>query len=142
MMALDSNFLFLSGFFINALMFSILAILSSLYLKSLFPISYSTHRSALSHEPIMRGIGVIYPFILLISNFFFASNSQIFTYVYLLILLTTLIGFYDDFKNISYKKKIVTITLIFILISVLDSKILMFSDFNIIFSIIISLFFF
>jgi UDP-GlcNAc:undecaprenyl-phosphate/decaprenyl-phosphate GlcNAc-1-phosphate transferase len=141
-MNFDNDILFLSGFFINALIFCLLTFLSFFYLKSLFPISYASNRSALKHPPMMRGLGVIYPFVLLISNLLFSLNNQIFTYVYLLILLTTLIGFYDDLKNISYRKKLITITLVFIVVSLLDNEILMFSDFNIIFAIIISLFFF
>ena len=53
-----------------------------------------------------------------------------------------LIGFYDDLKNINYKKKLICLTFIFLTVSIFDNKILMFDEINIFFSLVISLFIF
>ena len=60
-MIIDNHNLF-EGFFINGLTFVILTFIFLKFFKSIFPISTPSTRSALSHESIPRGVGIVFPF--------------------------------------------------------------------------------
>lgn len=141
-MTLNNYLPFIQDIVINFLIFNLLALLCLKLLKSFFPLSISSDRSALSHAPTLRGIGIIFPICLIIFSFLFSRNFQLFNSYYLLILVSTLIGFYDDFKNINYVKKLLSLSLLFIITLSIDNNILIFTNINIFFSILISLTFF
>ena len=91
------NHNFFEGFFINGLTFVTLIFIILKYFKSIFPISTPSIRSALSHDPIPRGIGIIFPISFIVSNFTFHDSTEINISYLSLILCSTLIGFFDDF---------------------------------------------
>ena len=141
-MLVNPNLSLIFSFLINASTFGCLAFISFKFLKSFFPISISSERSALSHIPTIRGIGILFPISLLLSNLFFVQISAILNYNFFLIFTCTLIGFYDDLKNINYAKKLLSLSCLFLFVTLFNKEILIFADFNIILSIIISLFLF
>ena len=77
--------------------------LSSPY-KNLLGVSNSNYKSSKFHLPMVRGIGIIFPIILILSDLVIGS---IFTFVELIVITTsTLIGFWDDKFNLNYKIKL------------------------------------
>lgn len=139
---MTNDLFFIKVFLTNSLIFVILIYFALNYCKSYFPTSIASNRSALSHLPTIRGIGILFPICLILSSILLSEIIDIFNTYYLLILLSTLIGFYDDLKNINYKKKLICLTFIFLTVSIFDNKILMFDEINIFFSLVISLFIF
>lgn len=129
---------FLTSFFV----FILLAFIAFKFFKSFFPISIASDRSALSHPPTLRGIGIVFPICLIISSFVFSQNYKLFNSYFLLIFISALIGFYDDLKNINYVNKLLSLTLLFMVNVLIDNDVLLLIDINIFFSIVISLTFF
>ena len=141
-MLLNIKLSLIFGFLINASIFGCLAFICLKFLKSFFPVSISSERSALFHVPTIRGIGIIFPISLLLSSCLLLPITEVLNFQFLLIFICTLIGFYDDLKNIKYYKKLLFLSSLFLLFLLLDRDILVFSDLNIILSVIISLLFF
>ena len=112
-----NDLFFIKGFLTNSLIFVILIYITVKYCKYYFPISIASNRSALSHLPTIRGIGILFPICLFLSSILLSEMIVMFKSYYLLILISTLIGFYDDLKNINYKKKLVCLTFIFLMYS-------------------------
>ncbi len=136
------NHNFFEGFFINGLTFVILTFIFLKYFKSIFPISTPSTRSALAHEPIPRGIGIVFPISFILSNFTFYHSTEINISYLSLLLCCTAIGFYDDLRNINYIKKLISLTFVFTLIIFIEPEILLFKNLNFITSFTISIFFF
>jgi len=129
-------------FSVNFVAFIIFAFISLKFLKSYFPLSISSNRSALPHDPIIRGVGIFFPICFIISNYLLTNSLELPLSNYLLIFISTLIGFYDDCKNLSYKKKLTALIILFILVISIDNNNLLFGELNYIFSVFISLIFF
>ena len=129
---------FVTSFFV----FILLSFIVFKFFRSFFPISIASDRSALSHEPTLRGIGIIFPICLIISSFFLTQNNKLFNSYFLLIFISALIGFYDDLKNINYMKKLLSLTILFMIIVLIDNDVLLLIDINIFCSIVISLTYF
>ena len=129
-------------FTLNFLVFIVLVFISLNFLKCYFPLSISSKRSALPHDPTIRGIGILFPICLIISNYLLPGYMELPLSNYLLIFICTLIGFYDDYKNISYKKKLISLIVLFITVISVYKNTLLFADFNYFFSVSISLIFF
>lgn len=138
----SNNLPFIHEFVTSFFVFTLLAFIVLKFLKSFFPISIASERSALRHAPTLRGIGIIFPISLLILSFLFNQNYKLFDSYFLLIFISALIGLYDDFKNINYVKKLLSLSILFIIIVLIDNDLLILIDINIIFSIVISLTFF
>ncbi len=137
-----NDFNFVEGFVINCLIFTILTFVSLKYLKSIFPVSTSSVRSALSHEPIPRGFGIIFPISFILSYLILYDSIEIDISYFSLILCCAAIGFYDDLKNINYIKKLISLIVLFTLIVFFNKEILLFNNINFILSFCISIFFF
>lgn len=139
----QTNYLsFVQEFVTSFFLFILLAFIIFKLFKSYFPISIASNRSALSHAPTLRGIGIIFPVCLIILSFLFPQNYKLFNSYFLLIFISALIGFYDDFKNINYVKKLLSLIFLFMIIVLIDNDVLLLIDINIFFSIVISLTFF
>ena len=91
---------------------------------------------------MIRGIGIFFPICLVLSNYLLLNSLELPLSNYLLIFICTLIGFYDDYKDISYKKKLISLIILFILVISIDKSTLLFPDLNYFFSVPISLIFF
>ena len=141
-MNLNNYLPFVQEFVTSFFVFILLAFIAFKFFKSFFPISIASERSALSHAPTLRGVGIVFPICLIISSFLFTQNYKLFNFYFLLIFISTLIGFYDDLKNINYVKKLLSLTFLFMIIVLIDNDVLLLLDINILFSIVISLTFF
>jgi UDP-N-acetylmuramyl pentapeptide phosphotransferase/UDP-N-acetylglucosamine-1-phosphate transferase len=96
MFILFSSFIFLTGF-----------TLSKFYLSSLFGICYSNEKTSIEHPPMLRGLGIWYLFA--ISPFFFFYNECFKLSEWFLIYGAVIVGFWDDKRGLSQKKKLVVL---------------------------------
>ena len=83
--------------------------------KFLFGECVSNNKTSLYHEPLLRGLGVIYLLPLFI--IFFFSNIIFLPVDVVLIFTCTIIGFYDDKRGLSQKGKLIILSLIFFILS-------------------------
>ncbi len=83
--------------------------------KVLFGECISNKKTSLYHEPLLRGLGVIY--LLPLFLIFFLTNIIFFPIDIILIFTCTIIGFYDDKKGLSQRGKLIIISLIFFILS-------------------------
>lgn len=127
------------NFFFHGLTFVFFSLICFRFFKYLFPVSFSSDRSALSHPPTIRGMGIIYPIIILIFTFTYNENFNLSVYDLLFIFLCTLVGFWDDLKNINYLKKILLIIGIFTALAFIEGTFLMFKGIHLLPSILISM---
>lgn len=127
------------NFFFYGFTFVFLSLICLKYLKYLFPVSISSDRSALSHPPIIRGMGIIYPIIILLFTFLYNQNFNLSIHDLVFVFLCTLIGFWDDLKSIHYLKKILMIILVFTALAFIEDTFLMFNSIHVLFSILISM---
>lgn len=132
---MTDTFIWIYPFILNGLFFVLLSLFCLRFLSIYFPISFSSERSALVHEPVIRGVGIVFPIILLISSILFFQSIK---FDVIFIFFFTLIGFYDDLKNISYKKKIYLIISVFLLFFIFETNIILFDNLNLFFSVFIS----
>ncbi|MDC0092740.1 hypothetical protein OAR00_00970 [Alphaproteobacteria bacterium] len=71
---------------------------------SIFGKSIANNKTSKFHPPMVRGLGIFYAIILIISHLY---NGSLFGFVEIVIItLSTLIGFWDDKYNLSYKYKL------------------------------------
>lgn len=137
-----NNLTFVNELVANCIIYVIFTFIALKYFKFVFPISISSVRSALSHDPIPRGLGIIFPISFIVSSLIFYDSMEIIYSYYFLILFSTLIGFYDDVKNINYIKKLISLLVLFSFMVLIDKEILLFDDIFFIYSFLISVFFF
>lgn len=88
--------------------------LIDLKLKKYFSLCFSNEKTSLYHDPIIRGIGIIYLFAFIPT--LFSSNHVFFPKDIFIIFSSTIIGFCDDKYGISQIKKI--LVLIFTILSI------------------------
>jgi UDP-N-acetylmuramyl pentapeptide phosphotransferase/UDP-N-acetylglucosamine-1-phosphate transferase len=97
-----------------------------LYFKSYFSLCVSNNKTSLYHEPILRGLGIIFPFILILNTTLFETplnNIDI-----IIIFLSSFIGFWDDKFEINQKNKFFLFTVIGLMYSLYIN---LGSDFNV-----------
>jgi UDP-GlcNAc:undecaprenyl-phosphate GlcNAc-1-phosphate transferase len=85
-----------------------------LKLKKYFSLCFSNEKTSLYHDPIIRGIGIIYLFAFI--PILFSSSHIFFSKDIFIIFCSTIIGFCDDKYGISQVKKI--LILIFMILSI------------------------
>ena len=80
--------------------------------KTLFGECVSNNKTSLYHDPLLRGLGLIYLLPLIIIYEF--TNISFLPGDIILIFTCTIIGFYDDKKGLSQKGKLIILSLVFI----------------------------
>ena len=80
------------------------------YLESFFGKCVSNVKTSKFHLPMIRGIGIIFAIVLIVSFILWGSVFSIFEII--IITLSTLIGFWDDKYGLSQKKKLLLFTFI------------------------------
>ena len=71
---------------------------------SFFGVCLSNHKTSLYHNPMLRGLGIMFP--LASIPFFFQIHTHFQIHSILLIIISCLIGFWDDKKSLSQKSKL------------------------------------
>ena len=80
------------------------------YCTSFFGECVANHKSSKHHSPMIRGLGIVFPAILILSAVFWESvfsNFEIF-----IITISTIVGFWDDRFDLSQKRKLFIFLLI------------------------------
>ena len=80
------------------------------YLGSFFGECVSNNKTSKFHLPMVRGIGIIFAFVLILSSFIYGSIFSIFEII--VISLSTFIGFWDDKYGLKQKQKLFTFLLL------------------------------
>lgn len=75
-----------------------------------FGLCISNHKTSLYHEPMLRGLGLMFP--IACFPFILQLLSDFKIHEIILILLSTILGFYDDKKNLEQKRKFLVILLL------------------------------
>ena len=74
------------------------------YFHFMFGTSIANKKTSKFHQPMARGLGIVYPFVLIFSFLFLGINFELFELI--LITISTLVGFWDDKFGIKYKSKL------------------------------------
>lgn len=88
-----------------------------LKLKNYFSVCISNEKTSLYHDPIIRGLGILYLFAFI--PILFSSNTIFFSKDIFLILCSTIIGFCDDKYGISQIKKILILIFMILCIEII-----------------------
>ena len=80
------------------------------FIPGFFGTCISNQKTSLYHKPILRGLGIMFP--LACIPFLYQIINNFAAHDILLVLLSTLIGFWDDKKNLRQKKKLAIICLL------------------------------
>ena len=107
--------------------------------KNIFGTCLSNEKTSLYHEPIIRGLGILYIFAL--SPIFVFIEESISLNAIVLVVFSTLLGFYDDKYGISQIKKILLLVSIILLIEIFLVKLEYFLLIGLLSKIILFLFF-
>ena len=81
--------------------------------KFLFVMVNPNQKTALFHKPLIRGVGIFYLIPLIVFWLIFPKILEY--YEFILILITTILGFLDDRFNLSQKVKFISLIVIFII---------------------------
>ena len=133
------NFIIFYVSIISAVLMYLGIKLASSSLKRAFGTCLSNEKTSLYHEPIIRGLGVIYIFAL--SPIVFFIEESVLLNDVILVVFSTLLGFYDDKFGISQIKKLLLLAGIIVLLEILLLKSEDFLIINLISKIILFLFF-
>lgn len=131
-------------FFIGSIIFFFATILIFLklvpdYLATFFGECISNHKSSKFHSPMLRGLGIVFPIILITSSFLWGSIFNNFEII--IITLSTIVGFFDDKFGLNQKKKLLIFILIGFLWAAYKSNLLI-NDIGSIFNFLTSVFIF
>lgn len=111
-------------------------------MKSFFGTCFANEKTSLYHNPMIRGLGLLY-ILALIPMFLF--NKVLLPYEVFLVFISTIVGFYDDKYGISQIKKIIVLLVIIIFLNFfyIDIDNFLISDYliNIILFLFLTLFF-
>ena len=115
---IDNIYLILISF-TSALLMYLGIMLANVKLKSFFGICVSNEKTSLYHVPMIRGLGILY--IIALTPMFF-TNDLLSTSEIILLIVSTLFGFYDDKYGITQIKKILFLTLLISLVYLFSSN--------------------
>lgn len=94
---------------IISFIFSIFTYFMMKFSSKLFPqffgICESNNKTSMFHLPMIRGLGIFFPVVLIISTFLVGTILSFFEIF--IIMISTLIGFWDDKFTLSYKEKLI-----------------------------------
>lgn len=98
---------------LSLLLFLVGFLLSKLWFRSLFGTCYSNEKTSIQHSPMIRGLGLWYIFA--ISPFLFLYNECFKSSEWFLIYASVIIGFWDDKRGLSQKKKLIVLFVLWFL---------------------------
>lgn len=122
------------SFIITILGFKII----DLKLKNYFSECISNEKTSLYHDPLIRGLGIVYLFSF--TPIFFSSNNIFFLKDIFLIFFSTIIGFCDDKYGISQIKKIIILVSLILCIEIIFSGFGIINLLTLLFKVILFLF--
>ena len=91
--------------------------LANYKLKNIFGVCLANEKTSLYHDPLIRGLGILYLFAL--SPLFIFSQQLLTVSDILIIVCSSLLGFYDDKFGITQIKKIVLLITMFLIIELI-----------------------
>ena len=131
--------LFLGSLLVSFITLFLLLIIIPKYLSSFFGECVANDKSSKFHHSMLRGLGILYPIILILSSFFFGSFFTDFEII--IITLSTIVGFWDDKFGLMQKSKLIIFLLIGFIWSLSQVNILII-DFETVLKVLIFIFIF